>query len=124
MPSKIWEKYKFIKEFESNSNSNIKTYLAKTELIVKEILPKNEDDYYKISEKLKKLKIDSKEEFNIYDIKEEDERIYVAIENKKELLLKFDKLILSEELNINKQSIIKYQPRPIKFEELYNILKM
>ena len=124
MPSKIWEKYTFIKEFESNSNSNIKTYLAKTELIVKEILPKNEDDYYKISEKLKKLKIDSKEEFNIYDIKEEDERIYVAIENKKELLLKFDKLILSEELNINKQSIIKYQPRPIKFEELYNILKM
>ena len=59
MPTKISEKYKLVKEIESNSN--IKTYLAKMELIVKEIIPKDKDDYYKISEKLKKFNIDSKE---------------------------------------------------------------
>jgi len=48
MPSKIWNKYKIIKEIEFNSN--IKTYLTKIEPIVKEIIPKNKEDYYKIKE--------------------------------------------------------------------------
>ena len=50
MPSKIWNKYKMIKEIESNSN--IKTYLTRIEPIIKEIIPKNKDDYYKIYERL------------------------------------------------------------------------
>ena len=36
MPSKIWNKYKEIKEIESN-NSNIKTYLVTIEPIVKKL---------------------------------------------------------------------------------------
>ena len=31
---------------EIGTNSNIKTYLTRIELIVKEIIPKNKDDYY------------------------------------------------------------------------------
>ena len=43
MPSKIWDKYIKIKEL--NTNSNIKTYLAGIEIIIKEILPKNITEY-------------------------------------------------------------------------------
>jgi len=36
MPSKIWDKYKKIKEIESNSN--IKTYIVSIQPIIKEII--------------------------------------------------------------------------------------
>ena len=39
MPSKIWDKYKKIKEIESN-NSNIKTYIVNIQPIIKEIILK------------------------------------------------------------------------------------
>ena len=52
MPSKIWNKYKMIEEI--NSKGNIKTYKAKIEPIIKEIIPKNKDDYYRIYERLEK----------------------------------------------------------------------
>ena len=58
MASKIWSKYKKIKEI--GTNSNIKTYLTRIELIVKEIIPKNKDDYYIIIEILVKLKKNQK----------------------------------------------------------------
>ena len=44
MPSKIWNKYKIIKEIKNNSN--IKTYLTKIEPIIKEIIPKNKEEYF------------------------------------------------------------------------------
>jgi len=44
-----------IKEIETK-NSNIKTYLARIEPIIKEIIPKNKDDYYIIIEKIEELK--------------------------------------------------------------------
>ena len=37
MASKIWNKYTKLSEINSNSNSNIKTYLARIEPIIKEI---------------------------------------------------------------------------------------
>ena len=95
MPSKIWNKYKIIKVI--GSNSNIKTYLTKIEPIIKEILPKNKEDYYIIRERLEKLKLE--EELNTYEIIEENDRIYIAIDNNNELLSKIDKLILSNELD-------------------------
>ena len=108
MPSKIWNKYKLIKEIKSNLN--IKTYLTRIEPIIKEIIPKNKDDYYIIYERLEKIK----EELNIYEIIEENERIYIVIENNDELLLKIDKLILSDELDIRKEVATKGHGRPIK----------
>ena len=118
MPSKIWSKYKKIKEIKSNSN--IKTYLTRIDLIVKEIIPKNIDDYYAISERLEELK----EEFNIYEIIEEDKRIYIVMDNNEELLLKIDNLILSDELNIKKERIIQGHGRPITKDEIFNLFKV
>ena len=120
MPSKIWNKYKMIKEIEINSN--IKTYLAKIEPIVKEIIPKNKEDYYIIMERLEILKL--KEELNIYEIIEENERIYIVINNNNELLTKIDKLILSDELDIEKECIIKGHGSPIEKDEIFNLFKM
>ena len=118
MPSKIWTKYKIIKEIKSDSN--IKTYLTRIEPIIKEIIPKNKDNYCVISEKLAKLK----EEFNIYKIIEENERIYIIMDNNDEILLKIDKLILSDELNIKKEGIIQGHGRPITKDEIFNLFKM
>jgi len=105
---------------EIKSNSNIKTYLTRIEPIIKEIIPKNKDDYYIISERLDKLK----EELNIYEIVEENERIYIVIDNNEELLLKIDKLILSNELDIKKEGIIQGHGRPITKDEIFNLFKM
>ena len=118
MPSKIWNKYKIIKEI--GSISNIKTYLTKIEPIVKEIIPKNKEDYYIIRERLEKLE----EELNIYEMIEENDKIYIVIDNNKELLSKIDKLILSDKLYIKKESIIQGHGRPIKKDEIFDLFKM
>ena len=120
MPSKIWNKYKIIKEI--GSNLNIKTYLTKIEPIVKEIIPKNKEDYYIIRERLEKLKLE--EELNIYEIIEENDKIYIVIDNNNELLQKIDKLILSDELDIKKETIMKDHDRPIKKDEIFDLFKM
>jgi len=120
MPSKIWNKYKIIKEIEDNSN--IKTYLTKIEPIVKEIIPKNKEDYIIIMGRLERLKL--KKEINIYEIIEENDRIYIVIDNNDELLSKIDKLILSNELDIKKESVIKGHGRPIEKDEIFNLFKM
>ena len=122
MPSKIWNKYKIIKEIEDNSN--IKTYLTQIEPVVKEIIPKNKEDYYIIMERLERLKL--KEELNIYEIIEEDDKIYIVIENNDndELLSKIDNLILSDELDIKKECVIQGHGRPIKRNEIFDLFKM
>jgi len=51
---KIWNKYKKIKDI---VNSNIKTYLARIEYIIKEIIPKNVDECSLIKEKLEIIKL-------------------------------------------------------------------
>ena len=112
MPLKIWDKYKLIKEI--NVNSNIKTYLTRLEPVIKEITPKDKDDYYTILERLYKLK----ESSNIYEIIEENQKLYVVADNDNELLLKLDKLILSNELDLEKEGIIACQVKPVTKEEL------
>jgi len=111
-----------IKEIESNSN--IKTYLTRIEPIVKEIIPKNEDDYYIIKERLEKIKIELKKELNIYEIIEENGKIYIAMDNNKELLSKIDILILSDELDIKKEGIIQNNGKPISNYEIFDLFKM
>ena len=89
MPS-IWNKYTKIKEI--NSNQNIKKYLTRIEPLIKEITPKDKDDFYAIYDSLYNLK----NELNIHDIIEENDKIYVIIDNNKEINDKIDKLIKSE----------------------------
>ena len=101
MPSTIWNKYKLIKEI--SSNASIKTYSARLEPIIKEIKPKDKDDYQAISERLEQLK----DRLDIYEIIEEDNKFYIVAENNEKLLSKIDKLILSNESATKKEGIIK-----------------
>ena len=78
MPS-IWNKYTKIKEI--NSNQNVKTYLTRIEPLIKEITPKDKDDYEIIYDSLYNLK----NELNIHDIIEENDKIYVIVDNNKEI---------------------------------------
>ena len=67
----IWNKYKMIEEI--NSKGNIKTYKAKIEPIIKEITPKNMDEYNNILNNLQNYKD------LIYEIIEENNKIYVVL---------------------------------------------
>jgi len=100
MPSKIWNKYKKIKDI--HINSNIKTYLARIEYVIKEIIPKNIDEYSLIKEKLERIKNNIKIN-EIIEEDEEDKKLYVILDNNEEIISKFDHLILSEELKIKKE---------------------
>ena len=117
MPSTIWNKYKLIKEI--SSNSGIKTYSARLEPIIKVITPKDKDDYHGISERLEQLK----DRLDIYEIIEEDYKFYIVAENNDELLSKIDKIILSDELNIKKEGIIKGHGSPIRKEEINELFE-
>ena len=121
MPSKIWSKYKMVKKIESNSN--IKTYLTRLEPIIIEVKSKNKYDFYIINERLEKLKLELKDGINIYEIIEENERIYIVIDNNDELLLKVGKLILLEELDIKKEGIIQGHGSPITKNEIFDLFK-
>ena len=88
MPEKIWNKYEKIKEID-NKNPNIKTYLVKIEPIIKEIKPKDKSDYISIHQKIKKLK----NEIEIFDIIEENEIIYIVIENNEKLNNKVNEVL-------------------------------
>ena len=116
--STIWKKYQLIKEINSNIK-NIKTYLAKIEPLIKEIIPKNNEDYFTIKEKLEKLKNIIK----IYDIIEEKDKFYVAIENEKKSLLKFDELML-DEFYAEKEGILEGHGNPVTKDEITKLFKM
>jgi len=118
MPSKIWNKYKKIRDI--NINSNIKSYLSTIEYVIKEIIPKNIDEYSLIKEKLERIKNIIK----INEIIEEDKKLYVIIDNNEEIISKFDHLILSEELIIKKECLLKGQGNPVTKEEILELLKM
>ena len=117
MPSSIWDKYKLIKEI--NNNSNIKTYITRIEPIIKEIIPKNNDEYFLFKERIERIK----EIIKIYDIIEENDKIYVVIENEKEEILKFDKLIM-DECNIEKEGILEGHGNPVSKNEILELFEM
>ena len=115
MPSSIWNKYKKLKEI--NNNSNIKTYLTRIEPIIKEIIPKNNNEYCIIKEKLENIKN------KIYEIVEEDNKIYIVMENNKEIITEIDKILLSNEY-IKKEGILYGQGKPITKKEIKELFKM
>ena len=115
MPSKIWNKYEKIKKL--NSSSNINTYLTRIEPIIKEIIPKNIEEYILIKDNLEQIKNIIK----IYDIIEEEDKIYVVLENNNEIISKFDELILSD--NIKKEGIYEGQGYPVNRKEIFELLE-
>jgi len=117
MPS-IWDKYQKIEELDSNSR--IKTYKAKIEPIIKEIIPEDEKHYFKIKERLKNIK----KKYKIIEIIEEKDKFYIVINKDDELIFKIDKLLLTDELNIQKEGKIVGHGNPITKNEILNLLKM
>jgi len=113
----IWNKYKKVKELESN-NPNIKTYRAIIETTIKEIKPKDINDYYTIKERLYIIK----DEYNIYEIIEENDILYIVID--KEIEKEIDKLIISDELNSKNEGIIEGHGEPIEKDEIMELFKM
>ena len=118
MASTIWNKYKILKEIKTNSN--IKTYLTRMEPIVKEIIPKNKIESEIIFENLKELR----DRIKIYDIIEENDKLYIIIDNNEEAISEFDKLITSEEFKIKKEYILKGHVNPISKNEILDLFKM
>ena len=118
MPESIWNKYQKIKEIDNN-NSNIKTYLAKIEPIIKEIKPKDLNDYDLIYQKIEKLK----NEIKIYDIINENGIIYIVIENSENINKKVDE-ILKEKLDIKKEGVVEGHGKPITKNEIFKLFEM
>ena len=118
MSSKIGKKYQLLEEI--SLNSNIKTYLARIEPIIKEIIPKNQNEYDLIRKRLKIIK----NIIEIYEIIEEKDRIYIVIDNNKEEILKLDKLLLSDELDIKNEGFLEKQGKPITKNEIIELFKM
>ena len=118
MPTNIWNKYTKLKEI--SSNSKIKTYSAKIEPIIKEIIPTDINDFYIIKDLIDNLKY----QMNIFEIIEEDEKIYLVIDNNEELNKEMDKLILSDELEIQKEGVVEGHSNPITKKEILKLFEM
>ena len=119
MTEKIWVKYEKIKEI-VNKNPRIKSYLERIEPLVKEIKPRDKDDYYSISQRLETLK----NEVKIYDIIEENETFYIVIENNEETNEKLEKLLLSEEMDIKKEGKVEGHGSPVKKDEILKLFQL
>ena len=117
MPESIWNKYEKIKEIE-NKNSNIKTYLVKIEPLIKEIKPKDKNDYLSIYQRIEKLK----SEIKIYDVVDENDKIYIVIENNEEISNKVDKIL--KEKNIKKEGVVEGHGTPITKNEIFKLFEM
>ena len=100
---------------EIKSSSNINTYSVKYEPIIKEIIPKDYNEYRIINEQLEKIKY----EIKIYDKIEENKNLYIVID--KENDLKLDNLLNQNEI---KEKIIIGQGNPIKKKEINELFKM
>ena len=114
----IWNKYTKIKEI--NHNSNIKTYLARIEPIIKEISYKNMNEYLVIKEKIEIIK----NKIKIYDIIEEEDKIFIVINNNNETISEVDELILKDKLEIKKEGMLKGQGNPVSKNEVDELFKM
>ena len=121
MPSTIWDKYQKLDQI--SSNSKIKTYKAKMEPIIKEIIPEDKIEYDRIKGRLEKLK----NILEIIEIIEENEKFYIVIRDEDELKSKIDNLILTNTINkltIIKEAKIDGHGKPITKDEILNLFKM
>ena len=107
----IWNKYELIKEI--NSKGNIKTYKAKLEPIIKEITPKNMDEYDNILFNLQNY------QNLIYEIIEENNKIYVVLLNDN---INLDNInIIKEGYKDNNSPITKHEIKELVFKRKCNV---
>ena len=120
MPNTIWNKYKKEKELDNNG-SNCKSILSTIQVIIKEIHPKDNNEYYFIKENLEYLK--SSNEIKIYDIIEENGKIYAVIDADSNISEQFNLLIDNQSV-IKKEGITLNKNPPISKKEIFDIFKM
>ena len=113
MPS-IWNKYKIKKELAVDQN--IKTYLATFEPIIKEITTNgnNKSEIFEFFENLK-------DELKIYEIFEENDKLYLVVEQDEKANNRLDNILFSNEYNIKKEIALEDQGDPISKEEIKNL---
>ena len=116
MPN-IWNKYKITKILKLGQN--IKTYLANFEPIIKEIIPKDAENKFQIYEYFDKLK----EELKIYEIIEENDKIYLIVMHDEKINKRIDDIILLNEYSIKKECILEEHGEPVTKEEILNLFK-
>ena len=109
------DKYIEIEEENNYNESKIKTYKAKREFIIKEVLKEEE----KIS-KIRLIKnIANENNINIYDIIEKENSIFIVIDSDKEKSIIFDNLIGKlNEINFIKEEKIKGNGNYLKLLEI------
>ena len=84
---------------------------------------KDKEECDSIIKRLKKFKKKLKEKLYIFEIIEENNLLYIVIDNNEELLLQIDKLLLSEDLDIKKEALIEGHDLITK-EEIFNLFEM
>ena len=119
MENLICGKYEIIGELE-NQGTNYKSILSNLKVILKEIKPKDKEEYNIRLKNLEYLK--SLNEIKIYDIIKEDGAIYVAIENDPNASKIFDLLFNQEE--VKKEGNTLNKNLPISKKEIFNLFKM
>ena len=119
MPNSIWNIYQQIEELDYDSKC--RSILSSLQVIIKEIQPKDDNEYNYFKENLEYLKTSN--EIKIYDIIEENGKIYVAIDANSEISEQFNLLIYKEEI-IRKEGNVKNTNLPISKKELINLFKM
>ena len=115
----IWEKYQKIELIENKSR--IKTYSAKIETIIKEIIPEDKKDYYRIKGRLAKIK---KKKYKIIEVIEENDNFYIVMNKDVDLSSNIDDLISKDELIIQEEGKIEGHGNPVTKNEILNLFKM
>ena len=117
MPS-IWNKYKNEKEI--SSSQNLKTYSATFEPIIKEITSEDKENHFLIYDYFDNLR----EELKIYEIFEEDGKIYLVVEKDDDTNKRIDDILSKKEYKEKKECILEGQNGPMTKEEILKLFKL
>ena len=117
MPS-VWNKYK--KEKELSSSKHIKTFLGTFQPIIKEIIPEDKESLFSIYEYFDNLK----EELKIYEIFDEEGKIYLVVGHNEDTNKRIDDIILKNEYKDEKECILEGQNGPITKEEILKLFEL
>ena len=119
MPS-IWD---FCKKIETVENENTKYvyHKAKLDIALKEIKTKNSHDKLILFNKIENIK--KLETIKIYDYFDENDTIFILLEDDKEKISKFNKFLFDEEENIHKEISLKNHGIPIQKTEINKLFQ-
>jgi hypothetical protein len=119
MPS-IWNICKKVETVE-NENTKYIYHKAKLDIALKEIKTKNSQEKLNIFNKIEKIK--NSDIIKIYDYFDENDTIFVLLEDDKEKINGFNKYLFAEEENIIKEIALKHHGIPIQKTEITKLFQ-